>query len=180
MKPSHEKRKHTKDILFIVAIILSVIFFYIGLHFFLATDTPLIALSTGSMSPALEPGDLLIVKGIQPENIKVGDIIVFDPPEEGIGRTIHRVNATQPLTNGTLTFKTKGDANSDIDPYTVYPQTIHGQVIYRIPYIGYIFLDPLILIIIITIIVILIIIWPEKKGRFNHKHKTHSLKTGLT
>jgi signal peptidase len=178
MKSKHQKRKYTKDILFIIALILSVLSVYIGLRFFLATDTPLIALSTGSMSPTVEAGDLLIVKGVQPEKIKVGDIIVFDPPEEGVGRTIHRVNGTQSLANGTLTFKTKGDANSDVDPYTVYPENIHGQVIYRMPYIGYIFLDPLILIIIITIIVILIIIWPEEKGRFRHKHKIHTLKAG--
>jgi signal peptidase len=176
MKSKHQKGTPTKDILFIIIIILSVIFFYIGLRVLLATDAPLVALSTGSMSPTLQVGDLLVVRGIQPENIKVGDIIVFDPPEEGVGRTIHRVNATQRLTNGTLAFKTKGDANSDVDPYTIYPQNIHGQVVYKIPYVGYIFLDPLILVIIITMAAIIIIAWPQQKRKLHHKYKTHTLK----
>lgn len=178
MKTTHKKRKYTKDILTIVVAIVLILFLYIGPRFLLATDTPLIGITTGSMSPAIQVGDLVIVQGVQPEEIKIGDIIIFDPPTEGIGRTAHRVIDIRPLANGTLTFKTKGDANDIEDQYTVYPQNVHGRVIYRIPYIGYVFLDPLILVIIMTIIVVIIILWPENKRRFHHKRKKHILKVG--
>ncbi|MBX5328624.1 MAG: signal peptidase I [Candidatus Bathyarchaeota archaeon] len=174
MQTRHKKKSYLKDALFLTAVILSVILIYVGLRLSLATDTPLVAIDSGSMTPALEVGDLLIIKGVKPEEINIGDIIVFDPPTQGMGRTVHRVITIQPLPNGTLTFKTKGDANEIEDTYTVYPQNIHGRVLYRIPYIGYMVINPAIPITIITVIIIAMIIWPEKKKRkFRHKPKTH-------
>ncbi len=172
MKKRHEKKKLTKDILTLAVLILSIILVYFGLRFFLATTTPLVVVASGSMSPALEVGDLIIVKGVQPEEIKIGDIIVFDPPREGIGRTVHRVKHIE-STNGNFTFKTKGDANDIEDQYTVYPENIHGRLSYRIPYIGYLALNPLIPVIIVTVIIVIIILWPEEKRRFHRKRKVH-------
>jgi len=172
MKKRHEKRKLTRDILTLVVLILSIILVYIGLRFFLATTTPLVVVASGSMSPALEVGDLIIVKGVQPEEIKIGDIIVFDPPREGIGRTVHRVKDIESA-NGNLTFKTKGDANDIEDLYMVYPENIHGRLLNKIPYIGYLALNPLIPVIIITVIIVIIILWPEEKRRFHRKRKAH-------
>ena len=173
MKIRHRKKRQLlKDIIFILAIILSIALIYVGLHISLATDTPLVAISGQSMNPTLEDGDLIIVRGVPAEEIKIGDIIVFDPPN-GV-RTVHRVTRIQTLENEKPTFKTKGDALTEDDPYTVYPENIHGQVIYKIPYLGYLFLNPAIIIIIIAIIVVIIIMWPEKKGKFRHKTKTRS------
>ena len=179
MKTGHKKRSSAKNILTIVAIILIFVFLYIGPRIFLATETPFTAIVGPSMSPTLEHGDLIIVKGVRPEEVKIGDIIVFDPSRKEVGRTVHRVVDIKPLANGTLTFETKGDANSDKDPDLVYPENIRGRLLYRIPYIGYIFLDPLILIIIITIIVVVIILWPEEKRRRHRKHTTQMLKDRL-
>jgi len=173
MKTRHRKKGQLlKDVIFVLALILAVAFIYVGLRFSLATDTPLVAISGQSMNPTLEDGDLTVVRGVPAEEIKVGDIIVFDP-QNGV-RTVHRVTRIQTLENGTLTFKTKGDALDGDDPYTVYPENIHGRLLYRIPYLGYLFLNPTILIIIIAIIVVIIILWPERKGRFHHKTKTRS------
>lgn len=167
----HKKRRLLKDVIFVLALILSVVVIYVGLRVSLATDTPLVAISGQSMNPTLEDGDLILVKGVPPEEIKVGDIIIFDP-QNGI-RTVHRVTRIQTLENGTLTFKTKGDALDEDDPYTVYPENIHGRLAFRIPYMGHLFLNPAIIITIIAIIVVIIIMWPESKRRFRHKTKTH-------
>ncbi len=169
MRSKHDKKKTLRDILVVIVIVLSFISVYFGLRFFLSTDTPLVVVGSGSMSPTLEVGDIIIVGGVKPEEIKVGDIIVFDEPTKGI-TTVHRVVDIQPLSNGTLTFKTKGDANTAEDAYAVYPKSIHGRFLGKIPYVGYLFLSPLILIIIVTVVIVLIIVWPEDKKR---KHKIH-------
>ena len=119
------------------------------------------------MSPTLEGGDLVIVQGAPPSNIQVEDIIVFDPPQ-GV-RTIHRVTKMQVLQDGTMQFKTKGDAVEQEDDW-VSEQYVLGRVIYRIPYLGYLILDPVIIIVAVIIIAIIILIWPERKGRFS-RHK---------
>jgi len=120
------------------------------------------------MSPALELGDLIIVQGIPPTNIQVGDIIVFNSPQGT--RTIHRVTRIQTLPNGTIQFKTKGDANPTEEPYWTPEQNVHGRVLYRISYIGWLAVDPTIPIIIVVILVIIILVWPEKTKRFRPSH----------
>lgn len=168
MKLKKKQRKLLIDILIIIAILAGTYLAYMGLQLFLTTDTPLVAIASGSMSPALEAGDLVIIQGVSPTNIQVEDIIVFDKPQGS--RTIHRVTQIQTLPNGTIQFKTKGDANPREDLYWIPEQNVHGRVIHRIPYIGWLALDPTIPIIIISIVVIIIILWPEKtKKRFRHK-----------
>ena len=158
LKPKH--RKIIIDVSAVAVVVLSVIGIYFGLQIALATTTPWVAIASGSMSPALEVGDLVIVQGVPPTSIKVGDIIVFDPPQGS--RTIHRVTKIQTLPNGTIQFKTKGDANPNEDPHWIPEQNVHGRVLYRIPYLGWLALDPTIPIIIIIIIIIIILLWPEK------------------
>ncbi len=179
MKIRRKRRTLTRDALIIAVLIISVLLTYVGLRFFLATDSPFLVIASGSMTPALEVGDLVIVQGIQPQEIKINDIIAFDPPKEGIGRTVHRVIEIQPLPNGTLTFQTKGDANDIEDQYTLNAENIHGKAIIKIPYIGHLALNPAIPVIIITIIIIIVIFWPEEKRKLHHKPKTHAPRSNL-
>jgi len=160
MKFKLKQRKLIINMLTIVILIISVVAIYFGLQIVLATKTPLLGVASGSMSPALEVGDLIIIQGTPASSIQVGDIIVFDQPQGG--RTIHRVTKIQTLLNGTIQFKTKGDANPNEDLHWISEQNVHGRVSYRIPYIGWLALDPTIPIITIAIIVIIILLWPEK------------------
>jgi hypothetical protein len=82
--------------------------------------------------------------------------------------TIHRVITKERLVDGTFRFRTKGDATPE-DPNWIPEQSVHGRVLYRIPYIGWIALDPTILIIFTVIIIIIAIFWPE----IRHKWKKH-------
>ncbi len=43
----------------------------------MGTSTPLVVVTSGSMSPTLERGHLLVLQRQSPENIEVDDIIVF-------------------------------------------------------------------------------------------------------
>lgn len=164
MKLKNKQRKLLIEVLTIIAILVAVFLAYMGLQFFLATDTPWVVVASGSMSPALKVGDIVIVQGVPPTNIQVGDIIVFESPREI--RTIHRVTEIQTLPNGTIQFKTKGDANPTEELYWIPEQNVHGRVLYRIPYIGWLALIPTIPITIIIIIIIIILVWPE-----NHRKR---------
>ena len=165
MKLKNKQRKLLIEVLTIIAILVAVFLAYMGLQFFLATDTPWVAVASGSMSPALKVGDIVIVQGVPPTSIQVGDIIIFDSPQRV--RTIHRVTKIQTLPNGTTQFKTKGDANPTEEHYWTPEQNVHGRVLYRIPYLGWLALDPTIPIITIVIIIIIILVWPKK----HRKHK---------
>jgi len=173
LKPKH--RKLIINILTVTIPILSIVAIYFGLQIFLTTKTPLVAVSSGSMSPTLEVGDIVIVQGAAPISIQIGDIIVFDPPQGS--RTIHRVINIQTLPNATFLFRTKGDANPEEDPEWISEQYVNGRVLYRIPYIGWLALDPTIPIIIIAIIIMVILLWPEKHWkRRKWKFLKHSYK----
>ena len=172
MKLKYKHRKILLDALTIVTLILAVVSVYFGLRFFLSTDMPFVAVASGSMRPTLEVGDLIIVQGTPASKIKVGDIIVFNPPNQKTF-IIHRVTAIETLANGTIAFKTKGDANPTEDPWTITQQNIHGKLLYRIPYMGYMALSPAIPITIAIITIIIILLLPEKPKRF-HKPKTQT------
>lgn len=95
---------------------------------------PLTVLS-GSMSPFLKPGDMIVVREITPENIKVGDVITYRIDEKTL--VTHRVVEVS-RKYGHIAFKTKGDANNTEDPDAVTPDGVVGSMIFKIPYAGYI------------------------------------------
>lgn len=89
---------------------------------------------TGSMSPAIDPGDLIVTKASSVSTVGVGDVIVVDT---GGSTVAHRVVETRPL-NGLSRLTTKGDANPvvDTDPVLVSPTHELPRVIWRIPDAG--------------------------------------------
>ncbi len=91
-----------------------------------------LVVASGSMSPVLEIGDVVIVDTIN-HNVKVGDIIVF-VVEKNI--VIHRVINKYALNTENI-YLTKGDANREPDPWVVYDKQIIGKYVAKIPYIGY-------------------------------------------
>lgn len=169
MKLKPKQRRLLIDALIIIAILSAFFLAYLALQFTLATDAPLVVIASGSMSPALEVGDVIIVQGVSPASIQAGDIIVFDSPEEI--RTIHRVTQIQTLSNGTMQFRTKGDANPSEESYWTSEEDVHGRVLYKIPYLGWMALIPTIPITIAVIIIIIILVWPENHRR--HKKRKH-------
>jgi len=92
---------------------------------------------SSSMEPAMRAGALAVMLPVDPEDVEVGDIIVFDPPwDSDPDVTVsHRVIGV--YANGQLRFDTKGDATEESDPYYVPAQSVHGKVLFSIPYLGY-------------------------------------------
>ena len=89
---------------------------------------------SGSMSPNIKPGDIVVIKEASKDSIKVGDVVTFNTDNILI---THRVN--QIVKEGdNLLFKTKGDANNTVDADAIGANQILGKKIFRIPYAGYV------------------------------------------
>lgn len=89
---------------------------------------------TGSMNPTIKPGSLVIVKEINPSDIKKDDVITFRSDITG-NITTHRAIEIDKV-NGNLEFTTKGDANNVQDPVKLEASNVVGKVIFQIPYVG--------------------------------------------
>jgi signal peptidase len=92
---------------------------------------------SSSMEPAMRAGALAVMLPIDAEDVKVGDIITFDPPWDPNPEVIvsHRVVGV--YYNEDITFDTKGDATEESDPYWVPADSVQGRVVFSIPYLGY-------------------------------------------
>lgn len=94
---------------------------------------------TGSMIPVYEIGDIIIVKDVVPEEIIVGDDIVYIG-EKGTYRdkTItHRVQSIKKKEDGNYGIITKGVANSAQDPEINQTQVL-GKVIGHVPIFSFV------------------------------------------
>jgi len=91
---------------------------------------------SGSMTPAIRTGDIVISEPISPTEAHVGDIVTFRDPS-GSGRLItHRARAIS-RHGGVIRFVTRGDANNAFERWTVPARGHIGRVLYRVPAIGY-------------------------------------------
>ncbi len=97
---------------------------------------PLIVLSP-SMDPAIQEGDLVIVKSVDASEIKVNDVISFFDPDSREGSVLtHRVTAVNRTETGTVSFTTKGDANLSEDLSAAPAESLIGVYRFRIPKAG--------------------------------------------
>lgn len=98
---------------------------------------------SGTMEPALYRGDIVVVEK-NPDNIQVGDIVVYNATWFQNKAVIHRVISIKNDSNGNTLFKLKGDNNNISDPEPIYRSQIISKVVntengpYVIPKIGYI------------------------------------------
>ena len=90
-----------------------------------------LVVSSGSMSPTLNIGDIVFIHAIGGAGISIGDIIAFKMEDRQI--VVHRV-----IDVGPDWVKTKGDANPHPDPFLVSYNDILGKVVFIVPRIGYI------------------------------------------
>jgi signal peptidase I len=143
-------------IIFVVAIFFG---FWFGSQVVLRTPYPALAVASGSMcllpgsycdgwshpfEPTLHVGDLIIVQGVNPEEIKAasypdGDIIVFHQPYADGELIVHRAVAKKEK-DGKWYFQTKGDGNKGPDSSTpnIPEDNVVGKVVLRIPWVGHI------------------------------------------
>jgi signal peptidase len=143
-----------RDII-IVAVCVAVL--WIGLTAYFGAQNPFYVVSSGSMYPELAMYDIIIISGHTLfEDVKIGDIIVFDRPKDHDKVIVHRVVAV--VDDDPKTLRTKGDNNQRSMVGTDYPITKEeyiGTVVHVIPQVGFItkILQPPINYIIIAVII---------------------------
>ncbi len=137
--------------------VIGIAIIWIGLRVAFGTENPFYVVSSGSMIPNLNIFDVIVVQGhVSFDQLKVGDIIVFNRPVVHDKVIVHRV--AEILSKDPLVIRTKGDANPGSIPGTDFPITkgdYIGKVEYVVPQIGYVtrILTPPINYIIIAVIV---------------------------
>ncbi|MDQ6642048.1 MAG: hypothetical protein M3Y66_06085, partial [Actinomycetota bacterium] len=93
--------------------------------------TPEVIMS-GSMSPILGVGDVVVTRPVGSAHISVGNIITVDDPDHP-GRTrTHRVAGY--ASNGQL--RLRGDANHRADSTLIDRRSVRGLGVLRVPYVG--------------------------------------------
>ncbi len=90
---------------------------------------------SGSMRPMLEPGDLIISKDVNPEEVKVGDVITYKVGTNTL--VTHRVIEIT-REDGKPAFQTRGDANNTKDGGLVLSEQLVSSFVLNIPKGGYI------------------------------------------
>ena len=135
------KRSISKGVIKDIAIVvIAVVVIWLSLQAVFGTQNPFYVVASGSMIPALEVYDIIVIQGHDPfEEVQVGDIIVFDRPSDHNRVIVHRVESI--LNEEPFTVRTQGDANPSFIRGTDYPITEEeyiGKVAYVIPQVGYI------------------------------------------
>lgn len=173
------KSEYVKMAILLLAVAISVVAFWFGLKLALRTEHPLCGVASGSMKPTLRVGDIIIVQGVDPDEINAaprpeGDIIVFYNPAKGWrdpnDLIVHRAIEVR-VQGDKLYFKTKGDANPGPDVREVPEDYLVGKVLpLRIPLIGFItFLmrTPAGILVILPTLILIIVAWiPSLSKRF--------------
>ena len=93
-----------------------------------------------SMVPTIKINDAIIIKRVDNDGYKVGDIITFKSNDINYQDLMvtHRIVNKENISYKNSKYTTKGDNNINIDPNSVQTNAIHGRVLLKIPKVGYI------------------------------------------
>ena len=94
---------------------------------------------TESMVPEYLVGDALLVKSVEPEELKVGDDITYQGEKDTFADKIvtHRIISIEKNKDGTYKIVTKGIVNDKEDP-EINETQVYGKVLYKIKSISFI------------------------------------------
>lgn len=124
------KNKYSLKAFLPVSLIVVVLVYFISGYF----DYWAISIASGSMSKAINKGDIVIIHKIEDnyEKIDVGQVLVYEYQGNVI---VHRIVDKIKL-DDKYYFSTKGDANLSVDNIIIEEDMIVGVVKFRIPFLG--------------------------------------------
>ena len=121
----------------VITMIIVMLFAWLIIITIFNTSTPFFVVSSRSMVPVLDIGDIIIVNGRNHyDELEVGDVIVFTLPTDSKRVIVHRVNSINEEGEKGIEIKTKGDNNPKVDGWTVLEKDYIGTVVTSIPSIG--------------------------------------------
>lgn len=98
---------------------------------------------TGSMTGTYDVGSIVFDKKTPADELKVGDAITYQPPASaGVPHLVtHRITSIRHPKVGPAEFRTKGDANPQVDPWKFHLESsVQPRVAFSVPYAGYVFI----------------------------------------
>jgi signal peptidase len=97
---------------------------------------PAVVLS-GSMEPTLGVGSIAFVQSVRSGEVQVGDVITFADPHDPDRMITHRVASKLERAGRPAAYRTKGDANPRLDPWTIELPPRAGRLAFAVPDAGY-------------------------------------------
>lgn len=97
----------------------------------------------GSMTGSISKGSIAFEKRVPVEDLAVGDVITYLPPaQSGVPNLVtHRIVEVGTDEQGAPRFRTKGDANPAVDPWTFSLVATEQPVVqFSVPKAGYVFI----------------------------------------
>ena len=91
---------------------------------------------SGSMTPTMLVGGMVLMMPAHPASIQEGDIISLNPPGYPDVVVAHRV--IEVIEGASPSFRTMGDANEEEDQYITTAENVVGDIRMHIPLLGYI------------------------------------------
>ncbi|WGL50407.1 signal peptidase I [Nocardioides sp. BP30] len=91
---------------------------------------------TGSMTPGMPPGTLVVARPVDPATLAVGDVITYQLTSGDPTVVTHRIVALSVAKDGSRLFRTQGDANDVPDEKWVMPVQVRGRRWYWVPVVG--------------------------------------------
>ena len=92
---------------------------------------------SGSMSPVMPVGALVIAVPASAKDLGPGDVVIFQPPGRPGTRVVHRIHAVEERASGRV-FITKGDANTAPDPWEVAATGRGWRAVYSLDGLGFV------------------------------------------
>lgn len=101
-----------------------------------AGATPLVVVS-GSMAPAINVGDLIVVRSTPIEAVEPGDVVTFRDSDRDGDLVTHRVVSVTLAASGREVV-TRGDRNTAVERWSVEAHGEVGRFVVRVPRLGYV------------------------------------------
>lgn len=149
----HRLRRHAGDAAFLaVALVLGFLLWPSSL----GGCTTLTIVSGHSMEPLYYTGDLVVSRC---GDYQVGDVVVYNPPDVGGARVIHRIIGG----NGESGWVMQGDNNDFVDPWEPTNDRVLGRAMLHVPQLGKlasVLLSPLTWLSLL-LVALALVIWPS-------------------
>lgn len=156
----------------LISIVVVVLLAYVTINYLikviLLTEIPLAVVSSWSMIPSLQVGDMIVTTGIRSSSdLETGKVIVYKRSSSG-EPTVHRIIKIYEKNGNVYKVVTKGDANL-IPDYPVSINHVKGIVVLDVPYLGILKLFaekyPYVYAVIVILLLIMIVFSPEEEKK---------------